>query len=136
MEVIRSGKALGAEIKGIDLSQNLSQDEIDGIKKAWDENLVLTFKNQNLDDPRLIEFSKYFGNLDLPAPNPFGINFSPKYPEINVISNVKKEGKPTGILGDGEATWHSDMTYQDVPPKAGILYSCLLYPSPSPRDRG
>ena len=69
MEVIRSGKALGAEIKGIDLSQNLSQDEIDGINKAWDENLVLVFKNQNLDDPRLIEFSKYFGNLDLPAPN-------------------------------------------------------------------
>ena len=58
MEVIRSGKALGAEIKGIDLSQNLSQDEIDGINKAWDENLVLVFKNQNLDDPRLVEFSK------------------------------------------------------------------------------
>ena len=90
MEVIRSGKALGAEIKGVDLSQNLSQDEIEAINKTWDENLVLVFKNQNLDDPRLIEFSKYFGNLDLPAPNPFGINFSPKYPEINVISNFKK----------------------------------------------
>ena len=61
--------------------------------------------------------------MDLPAPNPYGIKFSKDYPEINVISNVKKEGKPTGILGDGEATWHSDMTYQDIPPKAGILYS-------------
>ena len=44
MEVIRSGKALGAEIKGIDLSQNLSQDEIDDINKAWDENLVQYLK--------------------------------------------------------------------------------------------
>ena len=57
MEVIRSGKALGAEIKGVDLSQNLSQDEIEAINKTWDEYLVLVFKNQNLDAPRLIEFS-------------------------------------------------------------------------------
>jgi len=131
MEIIRSGLALGAEIRGIDLNQNLSQNEINVINKAWDENLVLVFKNQNLNDPMLIEFSKYFGNLDLPAPNPFGINFSPKYPEINVISNVKKGGKPTGILGDGEATWHADMTYQDIPPKAGILYSLEV-----PKDQG
>ena len=92
MEIIRSGQSLGAEVKGIDLSQNLSQDEVNCINKAWDENLVLVFKNQNLNDPKLIEFSKHFGNLDLPAPNPFGINFSPKYPEINVFLTLKKKG--------------------------------------------
>ena len=36
MEIIRSGLALGAEIRGIDLNQNLSQNEINGINKAWD----------------------------------------------------------------------------------------------------
>ena len=44
MEIIRSGQSLGAEVQGIDLSQNLSQDEINFINKAWDENLVLVFK--------------------------------------------------------------------------------------------
>ena len=64
MEVIRSGKALGAEIKGIDLSQNLSQDEIDGINKAWDENLVLVFKNQNINDEEQVRFTRYFGEIE------------------------------------------------------------------------
>lgn len=123
MEILKSGLTLGAEIIGVDLGKELEQEKISEINKAWDENLVLVFKNQNLTDPDLIKFSKNFGELDLPAPNPYGIKFSKDYPEINVISNVKKEGKPTGILGDGEATWHSDMTYQDIPPKAGILYS-------------
>jgi len=39
MEVIRSGKALGAEIKGIDLSQNLSQDEINVISEDFIRDL-------------------------------------------------------------------------------------------------
>ncbi len=123
MKILKSGLTLGAEIIGVDLGNELEQEKISEINKAWDENLVLVFKNQNLTDPDLIKFSKNFGELDLPAPNPYGIKFSKDHPEINVISNVKKEGKPTGILGDGEATWHSDMTYQDIPPKAGILYS-------------
>jgi taurine dioxygenase len=32
-------------------------------------------------------------------------------------------GEPIGSLGDGEAAWHTDMSYLDVPPKASILYS-------------
>ena len=123
MEIVKSNKALGAEIKNIDLGKKLSNDEIKYITEAWSKNLVLLFKNQNLSDEQLIKYSKNFGNLDLPAPNPYGINFSPNHPEINVISNVKQEGKPIGNLGDGEAVWHADMTYNDMPPKGGILYS-------------
>ena len=48
----------------------------------------------------------------------------PEHPEINVISNVKtSKGIPIGNLGDGEATWHADMTYLKQPPKYGILYA-------------
>lgn len=131
MKVIKSKKALGAEIQGINIKKSLCAEEVDFINNAWNENLVLVFKNQKLTDPDLIEFSKNFGKLDLPAPNPYGINFSPEFPEINVISNVKNDGKPIGILGDGEATWHSDMSYQEIPPKAGILYSIEV-----PKDQG
>ena len=88
MKLIKSNKALAAEIKNIDLSKDLNAEQIEFINKAWDENLVLIFKKQELNDVELIKFSKYFGDLDLPAPNPYGINFSPDYPEIIVISNV------------------------------------------------
>ena len=51
MEVIRSGKALGAEIKGIDLSQNLSQDEINNISSELSNSFKSKIKlNYNHDE--------------------------------------------------------------------------------------
>ena len=124
MKLINSVKSLGGEIIDLDISKKLTQDQINFINQSWDERLVLVFKKQNLDDHKLINFSKYFGELDPPGPNPYGITFLPEFPEINVISNVKNEqGTPIGNLGDGEAVWHADMTYLELPPKAGILYA-------------
>ena len=124
MKLIESDRSLGGEIVGLDIGNKLTNDEINFINKCWNERLVLVFKNQNLDDPKLINFSKYFGELDPPGPNPYGITFLPEFPEINVISNVKNDkGTPIGNLGDGEAVWHADMTYLETPPKAGILYA-------------
>ena len=124
MKLINSLKSLGGEIVDLDISNKLTQDQINFINQSWDERLVLVFKKQNLDDHKLINFSKYFGELDPPGPNPYGITFLPEFPEINVISNVKnKQGTPIGNLGDGEAVWHADMTYLELPPKAGILYA-------------
>jgi len=124
MKLINSDKSLGGEIVDLDISNKLTQDQINFINQSWDERLVLVFKKQNLDDHKLINFSKYFGELDPPGPNPYGITFLPEFPEINVISNVKNEqGTPIGNLGDGEAVWHADMTYLQLPPKAGILYA-------------
>jgi taurine dioxygenase len=124
MKLIHSVKSLGGEIIDLDISNRLTQDQINFINESWDERLVLVFKKQNLDDHKLINFSKYFGELDPPGPNPYGVTFLPEFPEINVISNVKNEqGTPIGNLGDGEAVWHADMTYQEIPPKAGILYA-------------
>jgi len=124
MKLINSVKSLGGKIVDLDISNKLTQDQINFINQSWDERLVLVFKKQNLDDHKLINFSKYFGELDPPGPNPYGITFLPEFPEINVISNVKNEqGTPIGNLGDGEAVWHADMTYLQLPPKAGILYA-------------
>ena len=124
MKLIHSVKSLGGEIIDLDISNKLTQDQINFINQSWDERLVLVFKKQNLDDHKLINFSKYFGELDPPGPNPYGKTFLPEFPEINVISNVKDEqGTPVGNLGDGEAVWHADMTYLQLPPKAGILYA-------------
>ncbi len=124
MKLLSSDKSLGGEIVGLDISKKLTHDQVNFINESWNERLVLVFKKQNLDDPKLINFSKNFGELDPPGPNPYGITFLPEFPEINVISNVKNEqGAPIGNLGDGEAVWHADMTYLELPPKAGILYA-------------
>jgi taurine dioxygenase len=123
--------ALGAEIDGVDASRPLPQAHIDAIEAAWRERLVVVFHGQDLSDPQLIAFSKNFGELDPPGPNPYGEPFNKAHPELNVISNVIENGKPMGNLGDGEAVWHADMTYVEVPPKAAMLHALEVPPAES-----
>ncbi len=128
---------LGAEIDGVDVSKPLPQADIDAIEAVWRERLVVVFHGQSLSDPQLIAFSKNFGELDPPGPNPYGepfnkahpeLNVNKAHPELNVISNVVENGKPMGNLGDGEAVWHADMTYVDLPPKAAMLHALEVPP--------
>jgi taurine dioxygenase len=120
--------ALGAEIGGIDVSKPIAPADRDAIEAAWRDRLVVVMHDQTLSDPQLIAFSKNFGELDPPGPNPYGEPFLKEHPELNVISNVVENGKPVGNLGDGEAVWHADMTYVDMPPKAAMLHALEVPP--------
>src|SRR5436853_4179546 len=120
--------ALGAELSGIDLSEPIARADIATIENAWRDRLVVLFRGQSLSDPGLIAFSQNFGELDPPGPNPYGEPFLKDHFELNVISNVVENGKPIGNLGDGEAVWHADMTYVDVPPKAAMLHALEVPP--------
>lgn len=123
------GECIGAEIRGIDLAAGVTDTELDAIESAWREHLVLVFRDQSLDDAGLVAFSRRFGDLDPPGPNPYGAPFHEEFPEINVISNIVEDGKPRGNLGAGEAVWHADMTYVERPPKAALLYAIEIPPS-------
>lgn len=120
---------LGAEVDGVDLSRPLPPGTFAEIERAWRQRLVLVIHDQELSDPELIEFSRHWGELDPPGPNPYGAPFLPEHPEVNVISNVVEDGRPIGNLGAGEAVWHADMTYIDRPPKAAILHALEIPPS-------
>ena len=113
---------LGAEITGIDLGK-IDDATTSRLQEALSQYLVLLFRNQTITDAQLVATSGKFGALDVPAPNPFGEPFHKVHPEINVISNIVQDGKPAGNLGAGEAVWHADMTYQENPPRAAILYA-------------
>jgi taurine dioxygenase len=122
LQIRPTGAMLGAEITGLDLSQPLAPEVIAIVQQAWDGHLVLLFRDQALDESRLLQFARQFGELDPPGPNPYGRTLLPDFPELNVVSNVLDEaGQPIGNLGDGELVWHADMTYQDVPPKGAVL---------------
>src|ERR1700755_3216210 len=101
---------LGAEVSGVDLAHPVSRDEAAAREAAWRERLVLVFHGQSLSDPQLIVFSRNFGELDPPGPNPYGEPFNKAHPELNVIFNVVERGQLIGNLGDGEAVAQCDMT--------------------------
>jgi len=120
--------ALGAEVRGIDLSRPLSAEDRNVVHTAWLDHLVLLFRGQTLSDAQLIRFSRNFGDLEFPPTRLLnlkkGIDQKAEIPpEVNVISNVKEGGKPIGQLGAGEAAWHTDSGFIETPPKGSILYS-------------
>jgi taurine dioxygenase len=133
VEIIPTGAALGAEIKGIDLSGSLQADEIATIRQAWGDHLVILIREQKISDADLVAFSKNFGELRM-APlgeaRMKGRSRSPEgFPEVAIISNVTRDGLPIGSLGAGEAIWHTDMSYLDEPIKAAVLYSLEVPPT-------
>src|SRR3954468_8398165 len=114
---------VGAEVRGVDLA-HAGANEITGIKQAWYRHDVLVFRGQKLSDDDLLAFSRNFGTLDPPPNQGAGRKSPPGYPDIYVVSNVLDEkGEPIGALGDGDAAWHTDMSYAPQPPDASMLYS-------------
>jgi len=119
----RSLGVIGAEVLGVDLA-SVNKSQIEAIKRAWYRHDVLVFRNQRLTDDHLLAFSRHFGALDSPPNQGAGRKSPPGYPEVYVVSNVlDASGEPIGALGDGEAAWHTDMSYAAEPPDASMLYS-------------
>ena len=97
--------------------------EFAAIKHAWHAHHgLMVFPRQAVADAGLLTFSRLLGDLDLPPNQENGRQNAPGFPEIYVVSNIKDNaGQPIGALGDGEAVWHTDMSYAAVPPLASML---------------
>jgi len=125
IEVVATG-TVGADVSGVDLAA-VPGAGIDAIKKAWYRHDVLVFRDQEMSDDDLLAFSRNFGTLDPPPNQGAGRKSPPGYPDIYVVSNVLDEkGEPIGALGDGDAAWHTDMSYAPKPPDASMLYALEL----------
>jgi taurine dioxygenase len=128
LDVLPSGKSLGAEVRGIDL-RTLDDAGFASLRRAWLNNLVLLIRDQSLSDAELIAFSRRLGDLDLAPIQETGRRFVEGLPELYIVSNVVKDGTPIGSLGNGEAVWHTDMSYVEVPPQASALYALEVPPT-------
>ena len=120
IDVIPTGAALGAEIRGVNLAERLGDNAFAVIERAFDEHGVIFFRNQKITPPQQVAFTRRFGEIDF---NIFGERWSvPGSPEIVVVSNVTDNGKPIGVKRAGE-NWHSDMCYTPRPPRGTMLYA-------------
>lgn len=128
VKVISSGKALAADIEGVDLSKALDAASLASIVEAWSEHLVLRFRGQKLSDPDLERFSAMLGPLDKAPTYSKGVRTDVGSDFVTVISNVVVNGVAIGDLGNAEALWHTDMSYNETPPMASALYSLEIPP--------
>jgi len=120
IEVMPTGAALGAEIRGVDLAEPIDDATFAAIEQAYDEHGVIFFRGQIITPPQQVAFTRRFGAIEF---NIFGERWSvPGSPEIVVVSNITEDGRPIGVRRAGE-NWHSDMCYAPRPPRGTMLYA-------------
>jgi taurine dioxygenase len=135
--VVPTGAALGAEIRGVDLSQPVPEATKEIMRRAWADHLVLLWRGQNLPDLSFLEAAGIFGVTREPAARKYqvaggykiGGKRVPLHPHVSLISNLNEEGEPVmhnGDLGSAEVVWHSDNSYTEVPPAGSMLYSVVI----------
>jgi len=118
--------ALGAEIAGIDLREDLSAETFAEIVDAWHKHLVILFRNQTLSEDDQIRFAQRFGVLQKRTRPPEAINEAghTKYPQLTMlVSNIRENGKLIGSLPDGEMQFHSDQCFLERPAAGTFLYA-------------
>jgi taurine dioxygenase len=118
MEIRRLGAALGAEILGVDINA-LSASDFAQIRDAFHTHQVIAVRDQSLSPAAQLAFSRRFGALEDQLNAHYTV---PDYPEVLVLSNDVKDGKPVGLI-DGGDFWHSDSSHRDCPSMATILYA-------------
>ena len=117
IEIRQLGPSIGAEIHGVDLSQNLSDDTISAIRASLLEHKVIFFRDQNITRAQHIDFARRFGDLEIHPATPA----DQADPEIlRIAHGPTSKGK--------ENNWHSDVTWRAEPSLGSILRAIELPP--------
>ena len=116
---------LGAEVRGIDLSQPLDEATLAELHALWMGHLVLIFPDQAISDEQHIAFARHFGELEI---HPSLAHRSSRNKEIYRVSNVDESGN---IIPPKDTAWqyinlswlwHTDSSFREVPSKGSILH--------------
>ncbi len=120
MDIIPSGRTLGARVEGVDLGVPLSDGDFRTVLRALGQHGVLCFPKQTFDTPALAAFARRFGDLEVNVAN---LYYEPGFPEIMILSNqIGTDGKPVGLNDAGQG-WHTDMSYSKDIALANILHA-------------
>ena len=112
----------GIEAEGVDLAAPLADAEFAELERAFYEHHVLVLRAQSLSPAQFLAFARRFGP---PQPHVIDQFHHPEDPNILILSNVKVDGRPTG-LQDAGSYFHTDYSYLQVPARATTLYSRVV----------
>ncbi len=119
VRITASGKVLGATVEEIDLAEPVPEGDFKQILRALGAHGVLCFPRQRLEAADLARFGRMFGELEINVANTL---HEPDHPEVMVLSNMTRDGRPLG-LGDAGQGWHTDMSYSREIALANILFA-------------
>ena len=126
LELRRLSYCLGAEVRGIDIGQPMSEAAFGEIYRAFLDHGILLLRNQRITRAQHIEFSRRFGELDRHDSLPRDRH--PDHPEILLVTNEPKpNGEPSTSRYTGRL-WHSDMSFTLVPSLGSLLRGVTVPP--------
>ena len=115
-------EVLGARIEGVDLSRVPDAADFARLEAALHDHGLIVFPGQRLDARSFAAFARLWGR---PEPHVIDTFHHPQDPDILVLSNVVRDGKPTG-LADAGSNFHTDYSYLDVPARCTILHALQM----------
>ena len=123
VEIKKLGDALGAEVRGIDPSRPLAPEDCRAVEQAFLDNLVLRFRDAPLTAAQLRDFGAQFG----PLREHVAKNYRhPEVPEVVLMTNQDAQGNYDKVGAERGVGWHSDGTFERVPPAATLLHAIAL----------
>lgn len=105
---------IGAELHGLDLREELPDEDIRAIKEALDRHQVVFFRDQDLSAEQQLAFGRRFGELHVHP----SVRGKPRE-EWSEIMPVHADASTARIAGD---KWHTDVSCDEKPPLASILH--------------
>jgi taurine dioxygenase len=117
--------AIGAEIRGVDIANEIQEAAMQQIIATWHEHLVLLFRDQTITAEQQVGFAHRFGPVE-PRHRPKDQRADDGiagHPDAMLISNIRENGKPIGSLPDGEMEFHCDTCYREIPSRGAFLYA-------------
>ena len=122
MITFKSLSPFGVETAEVDLSQPLADERFRELERAFYANQVLALRAQDITAAQFLDFARRIGP---PQPHVIDQFHHPENPNILILSNVKENGRPTG-LQDAGSYFHTDYSYLAVPARATTLYSRVV----------
>jgi len=123
------------EVTGVDLTKQLSKEDVAAIEAGMDKYAVLVFHDQKLTDEQQMAFTVNFGAIE----NARGGNITKDKDKrlvdgMNDVSNLGKDGKPLEkdsrqhLFNIGNMLWHSDSSFRAIPAKYSLLSCRVINP--------
>ena len=117
--VAPTGRPCGAEVRGINLTEELSAQTVASLRQAWLAHQVLFFPEQPMSDDDLERFTLYFGGF---GHDPF---IAPIEGREHIAAICHQANEQAPIFAEG---WHSDWSFQPMPPAGTCLFSITIPP--------
>ncbi|TMJ01234.1 MAG: TauD/TfdA family dioxygenase [Alphaproteobacteria bacterium] len=119
---------LGCEITGITLAQAVEPTMFGKVYEAFLDYELILFRDVDLPPATQVAFARRFGEIQIHVMNQY--QKYPEFPEIYMLTNADKDGKPTGKHPDkGTLHWHTDGSWRERTGQATMMYSEIVPPA-------